>query len=74
MIIPLNKLLTFNGNKYIFTRASMVAVEKIGNMKDYPEDDSKWKVVPNLLKLMLDDSIKFQHSYDNQDESANLDA
>ena len=68
MIIPLNKLLTFNENKYIFTRASMVLVEKIGNIKDYPEDDTKWKVVPNILKLMLDETIKYVHSYENQEE------
>jgi hypothetical protein len=60
MIIPLNKLLTFNGNKYIFTRASMVTVEKIGNIKEYPEDESKWKVVPNILKLMLDETVHYQ--------------
>ncbi|MBN1531665.1 MAG: hypothetical protein JXA20_03300 [Spirochaetes bacterium] len=60
MIIPLNKLLTFSGNKYIFTRASMVTVEKIGNIKEYPEDESKWKVVPNILRLMLDETIHYQ--------------
>ncbi len=60
MIIPLNKLLTFSGNKYIFTRASMVTVEKIGNIKEYPEDDSKWKVVPNILKLLLDETVHYQ--------------
>ncbi len=55
MIIPLDKLLRYNKNKYIFTRAIMEAVEKIGNMKTFPEDESKWKVVPHVLKLMLDE-------------------
>lgn len=59
MIIPLDKLLTYNKNKYIFSRAIMEAVEKIGNMKSFPEDETKWKVVPNILKLMLNNEIKF---------------
>lgn len=62
MIIPLDKLLTYNKNKYIFSRASMEAVEKIGNMRSFPEDDSKWKVVPNILKLMLNNDVKFIHN------------
>lgn len=61
MIIPLDKLLTYNKNKYIFSRATMEAVEKIGNMRSFPEDDSKWKVVPNILKLMLNNDVKFIH-------------
>jgi len=59
VIIPLDKLLTYNKNKYIFSRATMEAVEKIGNMRSFPEDDSKWKVVPNILKLMLNNDVKF---------------
>ena len=59
MIIPLHKLLTLKGNKYVFTKATMSAVEKIGNMKDYPEDNKSWKVVPNILKLTLDERIKY---------------
>ncbi|HNW27144.1 MAG TPA: hypothetical protein PKN50_01600 [Spirochaetota bacterium] len=62
MIIPLDKLLTYNKNKYIFSRASMEAVEKIGNMRTFPEDESKWKVVPNILKLMLNNDVKFIHN------------
>jgi len=62
VIIPLDKLLTYNKNKYIFSRASMEAVEKIGNMRSFPEDDSKWKVVPNILKLMLNNDVKFIHN------------
>lgn len=61
MIIPLDKLLRYNKNKYIFTRAIMEAVEKIGNMKSFPEDESKWKVVPHVLKLMLDENVKFEY-------------
>ena len=61
MIIPLDKLLKYNGNKYIFTKATMATVEKIGNIKDYPEDDRSWKVVPNILKLVLDENVKFHY-------------
>lgn len=61
MIIPLDKLLRYNKNKYIFTRAIMEAVEKIGNMKSFPEDETKWKVVPHVLKLMLDETVKFEY-------------
>ncbi len=68
MIIPLDKLLTYNKNKYIFSRAIMEAVEKIGNMKSFPEDDSKWKVVPNILKLMLNNDIKFIHNEEPEKE------
>jgi len=59
MIIPLDKLLVYNGNKYIFTKAVMKAVDKVGNINDYPESDLNWKVVPNVLKLTLDESVKF---------------
>ena len=65
MIIPMSKLLTLGGNKYVFTRATMNAVEKIGNMKDYPEDNKSWKVVPNILKLALDEKIKYDYERDN---------
>lgn len=60
MIIPLDKLLSNSGNKYVFTKACMAAVDKIGNMKSYPETDRNWKVVPNILKLMLKEDVKFQ--------------
>ncbi len=68
MIIPLDKLLTYNKNKYIFSRATMEAVEKIGNMKSFPEDESKWKVVPNILKLMLNNEVKFIHNEEPEKE------
>lgn len=68
MIIPLDKLLRYNKNKYIFSRAVMEAVEKIGNMKTFPEDESKWKVVPHVLKLMLDESVKFEYHEEPEKE------
>jgi hypothetical protein len=68
VIIPLDKLLRYNKNKYIFTRAVMEAVEKIGNMKSFPDDESKWKVVPHVLKLMLDENVKFEYHEDAEQE------
>lgn len=68
MIIPLDKLLTYNKNKYIFSRATMEAVEKIGNMRTFPEDETKWKVVPNILKLMLNNDVKFIHTEEPEKE------
>ena len=60
MIIPLDKLLTYRENKYIFTRAAMNSIDRIGNMNVYPENEESWKVVPNILKLMLDEKVQFQ--------------
>ncbi|TAL39469.1 MAG: hypothetical protein EPN93_01525 [Spirochaetes bacterium] len=60
MIIPLEKLIAYNQNRYIFSRATMVMVDKIGNIKEYPEEDTNWKVVPNILLLALNETIKFK--------------
>ena len=59
MIIPLDKLLFDNTNKYVFTKAAMRAVDKVSNIRDYPEKDTNWKVVPNVLKLILNEDVKF---------------
>lgn len=60
MIIPLDKLLTYRENKYVFARAAMDAVDRIGNMDVYPENEESWKVVPNILSLILETRVKFQ--------------
>lgn len=65
MIIPLDKLLMFEGNKYIFSKSAMFAVDKIANMKKYPENNLSWKVVPNVLKMCLEGSIKFEYNDDD---------
>ncbi|HPS58121.1 MAG TPA: hypothetical protein PK514_08435 [Spirochaetota bacterium] len=67
MIIPLDKLLIYSNNKYVFTKAVMKAVDKVGNITDYPETDLNWKVVPNVLKLALEEKVKFLY-----DESKEL--
>ena len=59
MIIPLDKLMKYSQNKYVFTKATMRAVDKISNIKDYPEENINWKVVPNILKIMLDEEVRF---------------
>ena len=59
MIIPLDKLKTYDKNKYVFTKAVMKAVDKVGNIQNYPEKNLNWKVVPHVLKMVLDGEIKF---------------
>ncbi|MFC1669881.1 hypothetical protein ACFL20_05760 [Spirochaetota bacterium] len=62
MIIPLDKLLIYDKNKYLLAKAAMAAIDKIGNINKYPEGPNKWKIVPNVLKLVLDDDIKIDLS------------
>lgn len=64
MIIPLEKLVAFNRNKYIFSRASMIVIDKVGNVQGFPDEEEGWKIVPNILKMMLDESIKYDVEYD----------
>ena len=59
MIIPLDKLLYYNENKYVFTKAAMRTVDKVANIRNYAEKDTNWKVVPNVLKHLLNNDIKF---------------
>lgn len=68
MIIPLDKLLKYNENKYIFTKSVMRAVDKINNIKDFPEEHLNWKVVPHILKLALDEELKIDFVDTNKDE------
>jgi len=62
MTIPLDKMLQKNDNRYVFTRAAMEAVEKVANISDYPEANENWKVVPHVLKFVLEDKIKYKLS------------
>ena len=72
MIIPLDKLIRYSGNKYVFTRATMQAVDKIANIRNYPEDNLNWKVVPNVLKAMLDEDIKFDLKLQDAEAEKNI--
>ena len=58
MQVSLNKLLSIKENKYIFSKAVMKAIEKIGNVKDYHLEENE-KVVIKTLNLILDDKIKY---------------
>jgi hypothetical protein len=60
VIIPLNELIALNENRYIFTRAAMKYVDRIGNIEGYPEKDHNWKVVPNFLRMIFDGKLKFE--------------
>ena len=60
MIIPLNKLMSFNGNKYIFTRAAMEAVDKLDYIMGDIEGEDNWKTVPNILEMFLNEKLKYQ--------------
>ncbi|MGB4268501.1 MAG: hypothetical protein WBK20_04890 [Spirochaetota bacterium] len=67
MIIPLDKLIAFDNNRYIFSCAAMKVVDKLGNIEGYPESDKNWKVVPNILNLMLNNTIKYEFKEDTKD-------
>lgn len=62
MIIPLEKLLVYNENKYLLAKAAMAAVDKVGNISNFPEGPDQWKLVPNILKLILDEDVKIDLS------------
>ncbi len=55
----LDKLLEYNKNKYVFAKAAMNAIGKIGNIRDYPEESTN-KTVSNILTMILNDKIKYQ--------------
>lgn len=69
MIIALDKLINLKGNKYLMTRATNLAIDRLGNIKGYPDDERAWKVVPCVLNLMLNNNVKF-HQVDAPVEAA----
>lgn len=68
MIIPLDRLVAYNQNRYIFSRAAMTAVDKLGNIREYPEKDSNWKVVPHIMFFMLNEKLKHNLNEDDNQE------
>ena len=60
MIIPFDKLMSIKENKYVLTKALMYAVDKVGNIRDYPDENFSWKVVPNIIKMMVDGDLKYE--------------
>ena len=59
MIIPLNRLISFNENRYIFTRAAMQAVDQLSYLSNDIKSDETWKTVPNILELFLNERMKY---------------
>jgi hypothetical protein len=59
MIIALDKLMNIGGNRYMFTKAVLTAIDRKDNIQNYPHEDRGWKVVPHVLRMTLDDEIKF---------------
>ena len=66
-MIFLDKLLEYRENKYVFAKAAMNAIGKIGNMKEYPEEKTS-KVVSNILTMILNDKIKYQVEEEEEKE------
>ena len=58
MKIFLDKLLNFKGNKYILSKATMYALDKVVNMKGYVEE-KKDKTATKILELVLDKKINY---------------
>lgn len=51
----------------------MKAVDKLGNIRDYPEseEDKNWKIVSNILDLVLNEKIQYYEPREKPiDESA----
>ncbi len=67
MIIPLDKLIAFEGNRYIFSCAAMKLVDKLGNIDGYPESDKNWKVIPNILNMLLNNAVKYEFKEEIKD-------
>ena len=68
MIISLDKLINTKGNKYMMTKATLLAVDRIGNIKGYPDDGRSWKVVPCVLDMVLNEKIKFLRTSPEEQE------
>jgi hypothetical protein len=67
--ISLDKLLSYTGNKYIFSKATMKAIEKIDNVEDDQENENeKEKIVIRTLNYVLNDKIKFKYLNGKEEE------
>jgi len=60
MIIPLDKLISFDENRYIMTRVAMATVDRIDSLTADMVEGEQWKIVPNVLRLMMNGAIKFE--------------
>ncbi len=71
MIIPLDKLISFNENRYVFTRAAMDAVDKLSYLTNDIKGDETWKTVPNILEMFLNGRMKYMIGKDDDEKVAN---
>jgi DNA-directed RNA polymerase subunit K/omega len=60
MIIPLDKLISFDENRYVMTRVAMATVDRIESLTEDMVEGEQWKIVPNVLRLMMNGAIKFE--------------
>ena len=61
MGVPLEKLYDFKGNKYVFTKAAMEAIDKVDMIRDFPEGSRTRRVVQNVLNLALNEKLHVDH-------------
>lgn len=67
MKVPLDKLLSIPGNKYEFNVGAIKLIEKVGGRVIDDINFESWKIVPTVLKSMLDG--KFHYYYPEEKKS-----
>ncbi len=60
MIIPLDKLVSYNRNRYILTRAAMCSVDRIESLTEELSENERWKIVPGVLRMILEEKIQYE--------------
>lgn len=68
MIIPLDKLISFDDNRYIMTRVAMAAVDRIESLTNDLVEGEQWKIVPNVLRLVMGGVIKHEITPEQEEE------
>lgn len=59
MNISLDDLINAKGNRYTLTKAAGIAIDRKDNIKNYPDAERTWKIVPIVMQMVLDGKIKF---------------
>lgn len=60
MIIPLNKLIQYNGNVYIVTNAMIRRATQIHLAGDEELEENKGKVVSTAIKQILTEKVRYR--------------
>jgi len=68
MIIPLDKLISYDDNRYIMTRVAMAAVDRIESLTNDLVEGEQWKIVPNVLRLVMGGVIKHDITPEEEEE------